>query len=80
MSTRTEKLTFEDWLALPETRQRYEIVDGELIMPPGPTPKHQWISRRIFRKLDDFVEERGLGVARYAPLDLLIQREPLRTR
>jgi Uma2 family endonuclease len=80
MSTRTEKLTFEDWLALPETRQRYEIVDGELIMPRGPTPDHQWLSRSIFRKLDDFVEERGLGVARYAPLDLLIQREPLRTR
>ena len=80
MSTKTEKLTFEAWLALPETRQRYEIVDGVLMMPPGPTPDHQWISRIIFRRLDDFVEERNLGVVLYAPLDLLIQRSPLRTR
>ena len=80
MSTKAQKLTFEAWLALPETKQRYEIVDGVLIMPPGPTPAHQWFSRKIFRRLDDFVEERRLGVVLYAPVDLLIQREPLRTR
>ena len=27
-SIRTAKLTYESWLALPETKQRYEIVDG----------------------------------------------------
>jgi Uma2 family endonuclease len=80
MSTRTEKLTFEAWLALPETRQRYEIVDGELIMPPGPTPDHQWVAQEIFILLRNFVNEGKLGVAMMAPLDLLIQREPLRTR
>src|SRR5918999_3005620 len=80
MSTKTEKLTFEAYLALPETKQRYEIVDGVLIMPPAPTPAHQWFSKRIFLRLDNFVEERRLGVVLFAPVDLLIQREPLRTR
>jgi Uma2 family endonuclease len=80
MSTKTEKVTFEAYLTLPETKQRYEIVDGVLIMPPAPTLAHQWFSKRIFSRLDNFVEERGLGVVLFAPVDLLIQREPLRTR
>jgi Uma2 family endonuclease len=80
MSTKVEKLTYEAYLALPEMKQRYEIVDGVLIMPPAPTPAHQWFSKRIFSRLDNFVEERYLGVVLFAPVDLLIQREPLRTR
>jgi Uma2 family endonuclease len=80
MSTKTEKLTFEAYLALPETKQRYEIVDGVLIMPPAPTPDHQWIMMEICVRLRAFVNERDLGVVLAAPVDLLIQREPLRTR
>jgi Uma2 family endonuclease len=80
MSTEAKTLTYEAYLALPETKQRYEIVDGMLIMPPAPTPDHQWILKRISSRLDNFVEERDLGVVLFAPVDLLIQREPLRTR
>ena len=80
MSTKTEKLTFEAWLALPETKQRYEIVDGVLKMPPGPTPDHQWIMQRILLPISNFVEGTDIGVVLAAPVDLLIQRTPLRTR
>lgn len=79
-SVKAKKLTFEAWLALPETKQRYEIVDGALLMPPTPTPDHQWIMMTILRPLDEFVKERDLGVVLPAPVDLLIRREPLRTR
>ena len=75
-----KRLTFEKWLALPETKQRYEIVDGAMLMAPAPTPIHQWIMIEIMIRLKSFVEERGLGVVLAAPVDLLIQREPLRTR
>ena len=37
MTTQTKKLTYEEWLKEPETKERYEIVDGEVIMPRGPT-------------------------------------------
>ena len=80
MSTQAKKLTFDAWQALPETKQRYEIVDGMLIMPPAPTADHQWIAGKIFVRLSSFVTERDLGVVLMAPVDLLIQREPLRTR
>ncbi len=80
MSTKAKGLTYEAYLALPETKQRYEIVDGVLLLPPAPTPDHQWIAQEIFISLRSFVNERDLGVVLMAPVDLLIQREPLRTR
>ncbi len=75
-----KRLTFEGWRALPETKQRYEIVDGVMLMPPGPTPDHQWIMMEIAIRLRGFVSERGAGVVLTAPVDLLIRSEPLRTR
>lgn len=80
MTTKAQKLTFEAYLELPETKQRYEIVDGVRIMPPAPTPDHQWIMMEISVSLRDFVNNGSLGVVLVAPVDLLIQREPLRTR
>ena len=80
MTTEAKKLTFEAYLALPETKQRYDIVDGVLIMAPAPTPDHQWLAQKIFLPLLQFIEELSLGVVLMAPVDLLIQRTPLRTR
>lgn len=75
-----KRLTFEKWLALPETKQRYEIVDGVMLMAPAPTPTHQWVMQKILMKLTSFVEEQDLGVVLSAPVDLMIQRAPLWTR
>lgn len=80
MAVHAKKLTYADYLALPETKQRCEIVDGVLLMPPGPTPEHQWVVQEIFLQCSDFVKGSGIGVALIAPVDLVIQREPLRVR
>ena len=76
----TKRLTFHEWQALPETKQRCEVVDGVLTMPPGPLVEHQWISGEILERLRPFVRDSRLGIAVSAPCDILIQREPLRTR
>ena len=80
MSTQIKRLTFEAWRAMPETKQRYEIVDGVMNVPPGPSYDHQWITKKIDRRLTDFVEAKDLGIVLFAPLDLLVSREPLRVR
>ena len=49
-------------------------------MPPAPTPEHQWIVRALFLRLDHWVRQRQSGEVLFAPLDVLIQKEPLRTR
>ena len=75
-STKAKKLSYEAYLALPETKERYDIVDGVMLMPPGPTPSHQWYMQQIFIKLWNFVEAHSVGVVLVAPVDLLVQREP----
>jgi len=79
MSTK-EILTYEDYLALPEMMQRYEIIDGELIMPPAPLIGHQWRSIEISVSMKAYVTECQLGLVLYAPVDVMISQTPLRTR
>ena len=73
------KLTYEEYLETPETMVRCEVVDGEVIMA-GPSLYHQIISRHIFRPVDRFVVANGLGELVYAPVDVIVQRDPLRVR
>lgn len=81
MATEITTLTFDAYLALPEIKQRYEVIDGELVyMSPTPTPEHQILLRNLFRHLDQFVCTHDLGEVLFAPLDVLIQRNPLKTR
>ena len=76
----TERLTFEEWRALPETNQKCEVVDGVLVMPPGPFGEHPWIIGVMLDALRPFLRGSGLGIALTAPYDVLVQREPLRVR
>ena len=73
-------LSFDEWQALPETKQLCEVVDGVLLMPPGPMPEHQWLGLVISRRMSLFAEARELGVVLTAPCDVVIRREPLRVR
>lgn len=75
-----ELLTYDDYLALPETVQRYEVIDGKLMMEPAPLFGHQWHSRKIFQPMANYVDKNLLGIVVYAPVDIMISRTPLRTR
>lgn len=79
-STATKTLTFAEWANLPESKLHYEIVDGVMYMAPGATYYHQQIAQRINLPLAAFVAANGLGEVLPPPLDVLIQRDPLRTR
>lgn len=59
------RLTAEEFFALPDDGNRYELIDGVLIMSPSPTPRHQLVAKLILRQLDDFVERQGLGLVLY---------------
>lgn len=60
--------TPEDLDALPEgTGQRYELVDGQLLVSPTPSRDHQRASRGLFRLLDAACPS-DLEVL-YAPVD-----------
>ena len=74
------KLTYEEYLKEPETMLRLDIVDGEVIMAAGPTRYHQLISGNIYRPVHSFVDAGELGEVLYAPVDVIVQRSPLRVR
>ena len=76
----TNRLTFEEWQALPETKQRCEVVDGVLVMPPSPFGEHPWAVQVILVALQPFLRDNGSGIVLTAPYDVLISRNPLRVR
>jgi Uma2 family endonuclease len=76
----TKHLTFADYLLLPTIMQRYDIIDGEMVMTAAPIGRHQWISGNLHLALRAYFDASPRGLVLYAPCDILIQREPLRTR
>ncbi len=65
------KFTYEDYRHTPED-QRYELLDGELIMAPAPNLGHQRIDAKLGWRLAQFVEERDLGEVFSAPCDVVL--------
>ena len=65
------KFTYNDYLQLPEDK-RYELIEGEFFMVPSPNTSHQDALQNLFRTLDTYVRNRGLGKIYLAPLDILL--------
>ncbi|MEK6716112.1 MAG: Uma2 family endonuclease [candidate division NC10 bacterium] len=72
MTTQRVILTYKEYEALPADGRRYEIHEGELSVTPAPSPRHQRISRNLFRILDAHVKAREIGEVLYAPLDVIL--------
>jgi len=58
----------EDYFSLPDTNRYVELSDGRIIMPPHPTFSHQEALKRLFLRLQAFVEKNNLGIVQIAPL------------
>ena len=65
------KLTYEDYLNTPDD-ERYELIDGELIMSPSPRWAHQEADMEIGSILHTFVKRYDLGVVCSAPFDVVL--------
>ena len=54
--------TEADYLALGETPDRIELLDGSLLLSPAPSRRHQRVARRLANSIEVAAEPRGLSV------------------
>ena len=65
------KLTYEDYKNTPED-ERYELLDGELVMSEAPRIIHQRANVKLVSRMELFVEEGDLGEVFHAPTDVVL--------
>lgn len=66
----TTKLTYDDYVLLPNDGKRHEIINGRHYMNVAPSPRHQAVSRHIKFQLYQQIELPGLGEVIDAPIDV----------
>ena len=65
--------SYAAYRALPEGR--YDLLDGELLVTPAPSRRHQLLQLRLAAALLAWVEARGSGHVYGAPLDVELRQE-----
>jgi Uma2 family endonuclease len=65
------RLTYADYCLTPDD-ERYELLDGELLMAPAPIESHQIAVMELGTLLHTFVKARGLGQVFSAPYDVVL--------
>lgn len=67
------RLTWADYEQLPEDGNRYEVLEGELVMTPAPDYVHQCVSMNLSVLLDTWRRSSGLaGRMLAAPFDVVL--------
>lgn len=66
----TTQWTYAEYARFPDDGNRYEVIDGEVLVTPAPSPRHQWVSASLYQLLRGYVLRHELGVVLW-DVDLL---------
>ena len=69
-----KKYTYEDYMKTPDD-ERYELIEGELLMTPSPNTFHQHICGKLFLYIAQYVLENNMGKVFFAPYDIVLGKE-----
>jgi Uma2 family endonuclease len=64
--------TVADYMDLPDDGKRYEVLEGELVMSPSPSRRHQIVLGNLYMLLRQHVRERELGIVFLSPFDVVL--------
>ena len=62
--------TYDDLCRAREGGDRYELIEGELVLVASPSPRHQWGLQELFAGFRRAVTRTGIGYVFIAPLDV----------
>ena len=65
------KLTYTDYLETSDD-ERYELLNGELVLSPSPKEIHQYISSVLHILIGTFAREHNLGRVYFSPFDVVL--------
>ncbi len=68
----TLPMTYREYALLPQDRNRYEVIEGELYTTPSPTRDHQVFVTGLASILLQHLVGHGLGMVLVAPLDVVL--------
>jgi Uma2 family endonuclease len=68
------KLTYDDFLLLPDDGKRHELIDGEHYVTPSPNRTHQQIVGNLHFLIRSYLEQRPVGRVFVAPFDVIFSR------
>jgi Uma2 family endonuclease len=69
--------TIEMLDSFPRDGKRYEILDGELIVTPGPNPIHQAVQSELGLALGRYLDAHRLGRIWFGPADIIFDPHTL---
>jgi Uma2 family endonuclease len=72
--SQASKLTYEDYVTLPNDGRRYEILDGELAVSPSPRTLHQRVAARLLVTIENWLRLRPIGEVFIAPCDVILDK------
>ena len=67
------KFTVKDYMTTPEDK-RYQLLDGEMILSPSPSTRHQTLVVNLALALHRFVRGHSAGRVWFAPLDVVLSK------
>jgi len=67
--------TVEEMWQLPDTGDRYEVIDGVLYVTPSPSDEHQDAAYILARRLGSYLDRMPVGWVRMAPADVRFARD-----
>lgn len=70
LARRPALVTEEEFLSLPETMQKVELIDGEVIVSPAPSPGHQELVGRLYYALSTWARTRKDVTVGLSPVDI----------
>jgi Uma2 family endonuclease len=74
----TFEWTYDEYARLPDDGDRYEVIRGQVVVTPGPSPRHQWVLKKLYRQVDEYVERHRLGLVFHGVDLLFVSGEYLR--